>query len=291
MESDLLRFILFIVAAVVILGIFFWDRHKKVGARIRNIKRQQSPVISDNESIDTVDFHDLPTEVLPEQQFEQPVWQDEDPEASNIVEPEPISGSDGVMQQQDGLFDLETEPVEMTSMPDISMAAPAVDDALPEMIDEDSLDSLMMDEMPLYIVQLNIIARSKPFTAKAIWQCADDTDLVLGDMRIFHRYSDDNSKKVLYSIASMFEPGTLPDATDETFTTEGLTLFAQFPGARDCVAVFSDMLFTAERMGAMLDGELQDDTHSALTRQTIEHIRGELLEHRRQVQLARKRLQ
>jgi cell division protein ZipA len=49
------------------------------------------------------------------------------------------------------------------------------------------------------------------------------------------------------------------------------------------------MLFTAERLAAMLDAELQDETHSALTRQTIEHIREGILEHRRQIQLARKK--
>ena len=47
------------------------------------------------------------------------------------------------------------------------------------------------------------------------------------------------------------------------------------------------MLFTAERVSAVLDGELQDETHSVLTKQTIEHIRGEIMEHRRKVQLAR----
>jgi cell division protein ZipA len=46
------------------------------------------------------------------------------------------------------------------------------------------------------------------------------------------------------------------------------------------------MLFTAERLAALLDGELQDESHSVLSKQTIEHMRGKILEHRRQVQLA-----
>ena len=56
----------------------------------------------------------------------------------------------------------------------------------------------------------------------------------------------------------------------------------------DGVAVFADMLSTAERMAAILDGELQDETHSALTKQTIEHMREEILEYRRHMQLLRK---
>jgi cell division protein ZipA len=109
-------------------------------------------------------------------------------------------------------------------------------------------------------------------------------------MNIFHRYEHPGRKsRVLFSLASMVEPGHFPLDDMSGFSTPGVTLFAQFPGPRDSLATFSDMLFTAERLAAMLDAELQDESHSALTRQTIEHIREEILEHRRQIQLARKK--
>ena len=57
----------------------------------------------------------------------------------------------------------------------------------------------------------------------------------------------------------------------------------------DGLATLSDMLFSAERIAALLDGELQDETHSVLSKQTIEHMRSQILEHRRQVQLAQKK--
>ncbi|OQX40699.1 MAG: cell division protein ZipA, partial [Candidatus Sedimenticola endophacoides] len=66
-----------------------------------------------------------------------------------------------------------------------------------------------------------------------------------------------------------------------------LTLFARLPGPLDGLQVFSDMLMSAERLAAELNGSLQDATHSDLTRQTIEHVREEILEHRRQVHLAK----
>jgi cell division protein ZipA len=75
----------------------------------------------------------------------------------------------------------------------------------------------------------------------------------------------------------------------EGFSTPGLAFFAQLPGHGDSLAIFSDMLFTAQRLLAILGGELQDETHSALTKQTIEHIRSQIMEHRRLVQLARSR--
>ncbi|MEW8210770.1 MAG: cell division protein ZipA C-terminal FtsZ-binding domain-containing protein, partial [Candidatus Thiodiazotropha taylori] len=104
---------------------------------------------------------------------------------------------------------------------------------------------------------------------------------------IYHRLSSDSRQAPQFNLASMVEPGTFPSENVEQFTTPGLTLFTQLPVPGDSMAVFSDLLFTAERLAALLDGELQDDTHSALTKQTIEHLRGQIIEHRRQVQLAR----
>ena len=45
----------------------------------------------------------------------------------------------------------------------------------------------------------------------------------------------------------------------------------------------------AERLASILGGNLQDETHSHLTKQTIEHMREEILEHRRQLQLLQKK--
>ena len=39
----------------------------------------------------------------------------------------------------------------------------------------------------------------------------------------------------------------------------------------------------------MLVGDLQDETHSALTKQTIEHLRERIMEHKRQIELARRK--
>jgi cell division protein ZipA len=108
-------------------------------------------------------------------------------------------------------------------------------------------------------------------------------------MQIFHRYTSDGSKKTLFSMASLVEPGFFPFKSMDGFSTPGLILFCQLPGPGDSLAIFSDMLFSAQRLSTTLGGELQDETHSALTKQTIEHIRGQILEHRRLVQLARSR--
>ncbi|MFC1354401.1 MAG: cell division protein ZipA [gamma proteobacterium symbiont of Clathrolucina costata] len=142
-------------------------------------------------------------------------------------------------------------------------------------------------DVPVLIIQINLRTRSKPFTGPAIQKAMQDTGLVMGELSIYQRIANDGSNKPQFNLASMVEPGVFPKQDVEAFSTPGLTLFTQLPGPGDSMAIFADMLFTAERLAAILDGELQDETHSALTKQTIEHMRGEIIEHRRQVQLAR----
>ncbi|MES9861357.1 MAG: cell division protein ZipA [Candidatus Thiodiazotropha sp. LLP2] len=143
-------------------------------------------------------------------------------------------------------------------------------------------------DVPKLIIQINLKAKKDPFNGTNIQKAMNDTGLVLGKLPIYQRLSSDGRQIPQFNIASMVEPGTFPDKDLEEFVTPGLTLFTQLPvPGGDGMAVFSDMLFTAERLAATLDGELQDETHSVLSKQTIEHLRGQVTEHRRQVQLAR----
>ena len=87
----------------------------------------------------------------------------------------------------------------------------------------------------------------------------------------------------------MVEPGAFPADGMETYSTPGLALFARLPGPKDGLTTFSELLFTAERLATLLEGTLQDETHSDLSKQTIEHMREEIQEYHRQLQLARSR--
>ena len=84
----------------------------------------------------------------------------------------------------------------------------------------------------------------------------------------------------------MVEPGSFDLGRMTEFTTPGLVLFMRLPTPQDPLATFSDMLFTGERLAVSLGAELRDETHSTLTKQTIAHIREEILRQQRQHQLA-----
>ena len=136
-------------------------------------------------------------------------------------------------------------------------------------------------DLPKKIVQINVMRKSGPFSLAEIQRAAKEVDLHYGEMGIYHR--ETAAKRVLFSMASMVEPGTFPQGKKADFATPGLTLFAQIPGPRDGIVVFSDMLMTAERMATMLDAVLYDDTRSKLTRQSIDHTRDSIAEHLRKV--------
>lgn len=139
---------------------------------------------------------------------------------------------------------------------------------------------------PDRILQLSVVAREGVLSGPMIYQSARELALEYGDMGIFH-YREEG--RVIFSMANLVNPGVFPEHGIDQFTTPGLLLFARLPGPKDALETFSNMLSTADRLAKRLNGEIQDETHSALSRQTIEHTREELLEYRRRLQLSRGR--
>ena len=155
--------------------------------------------------------------------------------------------------------------------------------------EQTEMATLANSDLPQKILQIMIISQTESFAGEAILLAAEACGLQHGDMQIFH-YNESHSKHPLFSMASLVEPGDFPIKKMDQFSTPGLALFAQLPASKPGLVIYDEMVSTAKKMAEQLNGELQDATHSVLTKQTIEHTRGEILEHQRQVQLASKRL-
>lgn len=286
MNADILRLVLFLAGVGVILGVYFWDRHKKVTARVHAIKRAQHESEPDIYIGDADEAHtEIGASTTPWGEPDEPVstW-DESNESVAVPTTSPKPGRDDLDQALDDLDQMMSsddvgEQLDLEEQAEFSFTADEIDSHL------DAADS----DLPLLILQLNIVATNdEGFAGNAILRASKDVDLEYGDLNIFHRFADPTRKgHVIFSMASMVEPGIFTLKEMSTFSTPGLTLFCQLPGPKDGVAIFSDMLFTAERLAALLQGELQDETHSVLSKQTIEHLRETVLEHARQVQLVR----
>ncbi|MES9889275.1 MAG: cell division protein ZipA C-terminal FtsZ-binding domain-containing protein [Candidatus Sedimenticola sp. 6PFRAG1] len=275
MDADILRLILFLVGVALILGIYFWDRHKKVTTKVHAIRKAQQEgepeILSQPDEI----AEDDPRFEEESEDYE-PFYEDEieSDELPNDLESELHQLDEIVHEESESLPDFAEPQAEQAEL-----AFAAVDQTDPYEVRRRGL--------PTKIIQLVLKSNNGGFANADIWRSAREVELEYGEMKIFHRRAGGKNSPAVFSMASMVEPGTFPDQSNADFITPGLALFSQLPGPKDGLAVFSDMLFTAERLGTLLDASLQDETHSDLTRQSIEHMREEILEYRRQLQLAR----
>jgi len=117
-----------------------------------------------------------------------------------------------------------------------------------------------------------------PFRGPILLGALAAAQLEFGDMDIFHRVELDNGQeKILFSVANIREPGTFDLSAMESFTSEGVVLFMQVPGAVDGVRAFDVMVESSRVLADNLDSRVCDASHSQLTKQAISHMREEVI--------------
>ena len=269
MDSDVLRLILLALGITLVAGIYLWDRRKRrlrkhpvVPPRHRHAEPSLGAVADAGEAVEAVSGE-------PASEPADPV--DDDLPPGEFVGEPVVRGAAEPMAAT-----VEEEQLDM----DLGFSATDESDYL-------HLDPALMDEVPRLIVQVIVMCRSGAVDARRIRGAISAVDMRFGEMNIYHRENENG--QVLFSLASVVEPGSFPEDMQAEFSTPGVVLFTQLPGVQDGLSIYSDMLFTAERLAALLDGELLDETRSALTRQSIAHTREKILEHQRKVQLVRSR--
>jgi cell division protein ZipA len=286
MSADLLRLILIIAGIGLILGIYFWERNKRIDASVHAVRRQREfDEPSLGEDIETGDT------VSPVTESEFPV--EAETVAVKEVEDEMPPTPAFLMQDEQGKGDIAEELQRLNGLVSEKETV-STGEQLPFFFaaDEDEEADREEPAAPVKIMMINIKARHGCFGGRQVQEAAVAAGMEHGEMEIFHRMNPSaapSKSAPLYSMASMVEPGIFPrDAMDE-FNTPGLALFLQLPSRGDDLTLFNEMLATAEQLAKSLDGELQDETHSVLTRQTIEHLRGEIIEFQRKQRLAQKK--
>jgi cell division protein ZipA len=108
-----------------------------------------------------------------------------------------------------------------------------------------------------------------------------------GDMNIFHRHQARNGRDELqFSMANALEPGTFDIDSMETQTFRAVTFFLKMPGPANPGDALERMIKTVRHLGDRFGGEVRDDQHSALTQQTIEHMRERVRDFERRARVA-----
>ncbi len=124
------------------------------------------------------------------------------------------------------------------------------------------------------IAGINIMARDKAFSGRAIEQAANRAGLKFGARNIFHMKSDlSPGCRHLFSMANLFQPGVFNPEAWDSFETRGLALFMSVPCAHHPASVFVKMVTAAKVLCEALGGELQDQDKKPLSDKGLAIIR------------------
>lgn len=260
---DELRWLLLIIGILLIAGVYAYGRYQEGGqggglpAGLRGLLRRRgrrSPLQEQHADFDRA-LDELDRVVTAE-------------EGEPEIEPLSIEPEDREPSMEAGV-----EPARRDSP---APARRATADSPPESLGEEK------------IVVLNVAApEGAVFAGPAVFQALEAVGLQMGEHDIYHRVLDTRQGPVaLFSVANILEPGHFAVDDPETFETPGVAFFLRLPGPFDGLAAFEQMHASARAVAETLGGRLLDSRRCNLTAQAVEHIREELIEHRRRAHLA-----
>ena len=99
-----------------------------------------------------------------------------------------------------------------------------------------------------------------------------------GQFGIFHSWLSEEDEQVLFSVASLTEPGAFDLSRLDKDTYQGISLFMVVPGLLDGAEIFDRMMKVGRNLAKSLDGELLDENGSAMSVQRERFLREEILD-------------
>ena len=245
MDADTLRIILVVLGALVLAGLFFWERRK-------------------------YDRADEDAEY------------DDDDEAAREGKREPRlgpwkEGDDQAPPQAGGVGDQAASPRQPAAERDAVRTGgggPAQQDSGIDLAS--ALPKTPPPEFPpgpLFLV-LHVVSKGEPFDGAAIVHAADRCGMDTGEMEIFHcTLGEGAARQTLFSMANMVKPGTFPFGAMAEFRSPGLTLFSRLDGTPDDPGRMEEMLGAAHSLADYLGGELCDEFRHPLVSSAEQRLR------------------
>ncbi|MBL4782631.1 MAG: cell division protein ZipA [Porticoccaceae bacterium] len=133
------------------------------------------------------------------------------------------------------------------------------------------------------VVILHLMAESgQEFGGEDLLKAVVDNGMRYGSLKVFHRHMrEDGSGDVLFSMANAVNPGTFELNTMGEFSTPGVTFMMVLDDSEEPLATFDLMLACIHGVNSAIGGQLQDQQRSALSRQTAEHYRQQIMDFNR----------
>lgn len=143
-------------------------------------------------------------------------------------------------------------------------------------------DKLIRDK-PKKVVEDNLVIlhiAAKPpnqILGKELLRAFSDVGLEYDKSKLFYRYTQRFSEKLeLFGAVNSVNPGTFELEHMGEFRTPSISLFMRLPVPMDSLKAFNIMLDCAQNLAHFLNAELYDQSRSAITKQTIDHMREEI---------------
>lgn len=130
------------------------------------------------------------------------------------------------------------------------------------------------------IVTLRIVARNNgAFPGDDLVLNLRGIGMRHGKFGIFHRLEGSDEEKVVFSAASLVEPGSFDLANIKDQEIPGISLFMVLPGPMEGAESFDLMMSTARALSQSLNAELLDESGSTLSIQRERYLREEIIQY------------
>jgi cell division protein ZipA len=107
-----------------------------------------------------------------------------------------------------------------------------------------------------------------------------------GKFGIYHRHDGNDESKVIFSAASLVEPGSFEITNLKEQQIPGISLFMVLPGPVDGAQAFDMMIEAAKTLAQSLNAELLDESGSTLSIQRERYLREEIIQFQHGIMVA-----
>jgi len=160
------------------------------------------------------------------------------------------------------------------SLDDESIAPPSDAESAITTDDKDAENDVVEQK----IVTLRIVARDKgAFRGDDLVLSLRGIGMRHGKFGIFHRYEGTDEDNVIFSVASLAEPGTFDLSNIKEQQIPGISMFMVLPGPVRGAESFDLMMTAARALSQALQAELLDESGSTLSIQRERYLREEVI--------------
>ncbi|AOU98356.1 hypothetical protein BI364_10630 [Acidihalobacter yilgarnensis] len=248
---DALRWILLLLGAVVLIAMYWLGKKAELRRKGRDEARDE-PHFDD----DSYPAHLADDAAAPEDEWEII------PVRRQTAERSEVSVDRGGMAHEPAPEQWVAPSTSKRSEPTAHRAAMEPEsEAVSDEMEDDFQDILIM----------HIVAADAPLTGEALAKAFDVLDLSLDERGVYIR-ADERGEVPLFGVVNMVKPGVFAPGAFDDLETPGISLFLTLPGPEAPMRAFRAMSDCAKRLAERLDARLEDETHSALSAQTLTYM-------------------